>query len=203
MRKMAMIVGMLLVSTTCVFAMPERTQKTDMGFQIGGLSPSAAHIDTGVYYGLNAAYGINDWFAVGVEGGYEDTKTRFTIGTNEHNPGLSYIPLFADLIVRHSMVEYGAVPYGVLGLGMLFMNDHGTGTLNDSHLKLETDNSFAIKLGAGVDWFINEKWALNFEASYVWAAADAKIVDLTTSDTVDSASLNYWTILGGLKYLFD
>ena len=203
MRKIAMILGVLLVSSTCAFAMPDRTEKTDIGFHIGGLLPDSTRMDSGVYYGGSASYGVNDWFAVGVESGFEDARTNFQIGTTEHQAHISHIPLFLDLIFRYTKTEYDYVPYGVLGLGMLFTDIHGTGTLRDANLKLNVDNSFAIKLGAGVDWFVNDKWILNFEASYVWADANAQIKDLSTGNTFDSINMDYWAIEGGLKYLFD
>ncbi len=198
-----MILGMLLVSSSCIFAMPDRTGKTDVGFHIGGLLPDSNHMDSNAYYEGSVAYGVKDWFAIGAEIGYEDAGTSFRIGATDHNAKISRIPLFVDLIFRYTKNDFNYVPYGVVGLGMLYTDIHGTGTLNSANLKLDVDNSFAAKFGLGVDWFINDHWILNFEASYIWAAADAKIKNLSSGNTVDSASMDYWTIGAGAKYLFD
>ena len=204
MQKFFLMILMILVSAMSVSAAEDRTGKTDLNFQIGGLLSTNSHSDNGAYYGGRVTYNFKDWFAVGLEGGYSDTTTRFTIDPTEYRSHISYIPLFFDLMFKYTQnQDYNYVPYGVLGLGMLFTDVHGTGTLNDSNFKMDINNSFAIKLGAGIDWFVNSNWALNFEASYVWAAADANLVNLTSGTAVDSASMDYWTLLGGLKYLFD
>ena len=204
MRKMAMVMGMLLMSSTCVFAIPDRAGKVDVGFNIGGLLPDSGSLDDGVYYGGSVAYGVNDWFAVGIEGGYGDAGTSFVIGRATHNAKISRIPLFMDLIFRcNKFTDSNFIPYGVVGLGALFTDAHGFGTLTSANLKLDVDNSFAAKFGLGVDWFVNDRWVLNVEASYVWAAADANIKDLSGGGTVDSANMDYWMIGAGAKYLFD
>ncbi len=193
-----------MISSSCVFAMPDRVGKTDAGFMIGGLLTNTDKLGSAAYYGGTAAYGVNDWFAVGVEGGYADSTTNFTIGRTTHEGKISRIPLFLDLIFRYTkMQDYNYVPYGVLGLGAVFTDIHGTGTFQTANLKLNADNSFAIKMGGGVDWFMNDKWALNFEASYVWVDSDATVLSLANGSTVDSTNLDYWTLTGGIKYLFD
>ncbi len=204
MRTAAMIVGALLVSSTFALAMPDRTEKTDIGFQIGGLIPDSNQMNSEMYIGGSASYGITDWFALGIETGYGDARNKFAVGPTQYNTHLSHIPLFFDMIFRYTkMTDYNVVPYGVFGLGGVFFDVHGQGTLNDANLKLDVSNSFAIKLGAGADWFFNENWALNFEASYVWVDDDAKIRDLGTGNAVDTAGLDYWTVEGAIKYVFD
>ena len=204
MRKIAMAMGILLMSSTCVFAMPDRTGKTDVGFQVGGLLPSNGSLNDGVYYGGSVAYGVTDWFALGVETGYEDSQTHFVVGSTTHNAKISRIPLFVDLIFKYTKTaDYNYIPYGVIGLGGLFTDIHGIGTLTSANLKLDVDNSIAVKFGLGVDWLINDHWMLNFEASYVWVDADAKVINLSGGSTVDSANMDYWMIGGGAKYLFD
>ena len=203
MRKIAMMAGMLMISSTCVFAMPDRVGKADAGFNVGGLVSDSGTLDAAAYYGLSVSYGINDWFAIGAESGYGDSRTNFTVGGTEHEAPLSRIPLFADLIFRYPRPENNYAPYGVIGLGVLFTSIHGTGTLSDSRFKLDVDNSFAAKFGAGVDWAVNDQWMLNVEASYVWVGTDARIRSLGTASTVDSGGLNYWMFTGGAKYLFN
>ena len=204
MRKIALIAGMLIASYGCAFAMPDRTGKTDVGFQIGGLLQGTEKLDSALYLGGSAAYGVNEWFAVGLEGGYSDQSTSIPLSGTEQQGKIGRIPLFLDLILRYTkMPDVNYVPYGVLGLGALFTDVHGTGTFQSSNLKLDVDNSFAIKMGAGVDWFINEKWALGLEASYVWVDSDANVISLSNGRTIDSTNLDYWTLTGGVKYLFD
>ena len=196
--------GILFMSSTCVFAMSDRAGKVDVGFEIGGLLADSGSLDDGAYFGGSVAYGVNDWFALGVEGGYEDAGTNFVIGSTTHDAKISRIPLFVDLIFRcNRFTDSNFIPYGVVGLGALFTDVHGFGTLTSANLKLDVDNSFAAKFGLGVDWFINDRWILNFEASYVWASGDANVKNLSNGETVDSANMDYWMIGGGAKYLFD
>ena len=198
-----MAVGILMFSSTCVFAVSDRVGKFDAGFHVGGLVSDSGKVNAAAYYGGSVAYGVSDWFAVGVESGYGDSRTSFNIGGADHKALVSRIPLFVDLIFRYTKMEHDYVPYGVLGLGGLFTNIHGTGTLLSSNLKLDIDNSFAVKIGAGIDWFVTERWMLNFETSYVWADAEANVTNLAGGSTLDSARLDYWMVTGGFKYLFE
>ena len=204
MRKMAMAVGMLMLSSTCVFAMPDRVGKTDMGFQIGGLLPASGSIDDAAHFGGSLSYGVNDWFAMGIEGGYSDSRTSFNIGDSVRQAHITRVPFFFDLIARYTKLsDYNYVPYGVLGLGAVFGDTRAQGAFASSGLELNVSDAFAIKIGAGVDWFMTDQWILNLEASYVWVNEDAKVTRLSDGAEVDSADSSYWMIGGGAKYLFE
>ena len=203
MRTIVVVLAVFFISSTSAFAMSDRVGKMDAGFQIGGLLATDDNVDAGAYYGATFSYGIYPWFAIGVEGGCEDSKTNFSAGSTTYEAGLSRIPLFFDLIFRYGKPENDFVPYSVLGLGGVFTSVHGAGTLNTDNKKLEADSSFAAKFGLGLDWKVSDHWMLNVEGSYVWAAEDAEIKDRTSFALVDSANLDYWTITGGAKYLFD
>ncbi len=195
--------AMLLVSSACAFATPDRTGKTDLGLQVGGLLPIARSLDNGPYYQARVSYSIKDWVAVGVEAGYENAPARFVTGATEVHTHINHVPVFADIILRATQMENtNVVPYGVLGVGELFSTARGIADFTDANLKLNIDNSFAFKLGAGVEWFKDDQWAVTLEGSYVWAASDAKLVNMKGVE-IDSASMNYWTLVGGIKYLFD
>ena len=207
MRKMALAAGLLLLSSASAFAlaeMPDRTGKLDAGFHVGGLLPDSSNLNSAVYYGGTVAYGVTDYFAVGMEGGYGDSRTSFNVNGVSHNAHITRIPLFLDLIYRYTKKqENGYVPYGVLGLGALFSDIHGTGTLLSANQKLDMDNSFACKLGLGVDWYISNQWMLNLDLGYILVDGEAKVKNLANNNTLDSADMNYWMITGGAKYLFD
>ena len=203
MRKMAMLVGILMLSSSCVFAMPDRVGKVDAGFQVGGLLPDGNAQDAAVYYGGSMSYGVYDWLGVGIEGGYADTTTDFNIGGSNREGHINRVPFFVDLIFRYTKPEYEYAPYAVLGLGGLFADTSGTGTFTNGGLKLDVENSFAMKFGVGVDWFLNDKWMANLEASYVWVDEEAKVTRLSNGTLVDSSDMSYWQVGGGFKYLFE
>ena len=199
MRKIAMVVGMLMISSSCVFAMPDRVGKVDAGFNVGGLLSSEKELDSSVYLGGSVSYGFTDWFALGVEGGWGDSDANFVNGGSGK---VTRVPLFMDMIFRYTKSEYNYVPYGLIGIGALFTSQHGTGTLNSLNLRMDAPDTFAMKFGLGVDWFVNDKWVVNAEAAYIWASDDVELLN-SRGISIDSADLDYWTITGGVKYLFD
>jgi opacity protein-like surface antigen len=166
----------------------DRTYRWDAGLNLSGAVAGDEGIDDGVFIGGNVSYGFQPWFALGLEAGYQDTSTE--------NDDLSAVPIFVDGIFRFPNHQMNApiVPYGVVGVGAIIWDYEGTDEI--SQLDDNIDSSFAVKGGAGVDWFLNPNWALNLEIAYVYADDDIELTRTTRSD------LDYWTVGGGIKYIF-
>ena len=192
MFKKAVLVGLAqLLVAGAVYAAPDRVGAVDVGVNI-----SAGFMDdsnTAAYFGGNMSYGITNWSAVGVSLGYQSFGSDLNVGD------LNAVPLMFDIYLRNQSADRAYVPYAVLGLGAIFWNFDEEGLAAGSSVDIDT--SFGVKLGGGVDWFINDKWALNFEASYTFADADTTV--RTANGSVSATSdADYWNVGGGLKYLF-
>src|SRR3989338_3368105 len=105
MRKVALVWAILIFSTTTVFAAWDRAGQTDLGFQIGALMPTGDKIDTAAQFGGTVSFGVNEWFAVGLELGYADSSTDFTVNGIDSEANIKRIPLFFDMIARYNDLE--------------------------------------------------------------------------------------------------
>ena len=161
-----------------------RAGRTDVGFNVAGVFSDENDLDDSVFLTGSVAHGLNEWLALGFEVGWAER--------NLSDDDLTAIPLLVDLIVRVPN-ESAVVPYGVGGVGAIVwdVEDDDLDDLED------IDASFAAKLGGGIDWFLNERWIVNVEAAYVFTDED---IEITSGSR--SVELDYWTVGGGLKYLF-
>ncbi len=195
MFKKAVVLGLAqFLIIGAAFAAPDRVGKTDIGFNLSGAIPTDSDVDSALYVGGSLAYGVSDWLALGVEAGWA--------GFGESDLGINIdedaFPVFGDIILRVP-TQSEAKPYAVVGLGAIFWDVSS----NLANVTFDIETSFAAKFGAGVDWFMNDHWALNLEASYVASSADATATNTTTGASLStSGDTNYWMVGGGLKYLF-
>jgi opacity protein-like surface antigen len=186
----------LAMTSTAYAAAPDRVQHLEIGVLAGGAFNDASE-DTG-YVQANVAYGITPWIAIGVEGGWQESDTDLApLGGSSEELGIGLV--LADIIVRipnHPFHEQ-LVPYFVLGLGAgdaYVTNDSGTSNVRNGDDV--DDMGFAWKLGGGLDWFINDNWAIYGEVAYVDVDADLP------GTSVGSDSIDFWTVGAGLKFVF-
>lgn len=201
----------LLAAGQIAYAAPDRVGKIDVGINVSGAIPTDAEADGGVAVGGDMAYGVNKWFAVGFSAGWQGTKLKsvtdgvVTIAGTDVNG----VPIFGELILRLPIENQQFVPYGLVGLGTVIWSvDDTTATdgIHTAKVGVKANNAFAVKLGGGFDWFLNNNWILNFDAAYVFDRAD--VTGTVTSGGLSASAtehqkLDYWTIGGGVKYLFD
>jgi outer membrane protein W len=205
-KRVGIFVLLALTTATVAFAAPDRTGRWDAGVNLAAAIPSDSDTDTALQVGGNLAYGVNEWFAVGFSGGWQQhdvdgtTSGAIVVSGTE----VTGVPLFLDLIARVPTGAETFQPYGVLGLGAVLWDiDDATARSGATTLAVETDvdTEFSTKVGGGVDWFLNERWIINAEAAYVFSSPEARVTVLGTSVT-DDIDLDYWTVGGGIKYLF-
>ena len=173
----------LMMGASAYATAPDRVGHVEMGILGGGAFNDKAD-DTGYIQG-NIDYGVTPWIALGVEGGWQEANLSAT-----EDQGAAQ--MMFDIILRipnHPFHEQ-LVPYGVLGLGAVW------GYVDDNNNNDSDDSGFGWKLGAGLDWFINDNWAINFEFAYFGSD-----VDLPRSSAGNDAS-DFWTLGAGLKYIF-
>lgn len=185
-----------MVTTT---SMPEanydRTARLDLGVYLADHASDTSSIDDSFWIGGNLSYGILPWLAIGADGGW----TRAGTSSANNNVDLDVSEAMGDFIFRVPSGVYGwnerLIPYGVVGLGAIWTNTRkgNTGVLTNRH-----GSAFGWKLGGGADWFLNEHWALNFEADYYSAEDDVPVSNVPGQDK----QISFWTIGGGLKFVF-
>lgn len=191
-----------LLFTTASYAAPQRTTYNDRGFtaqapdRVGqwdfGVFADFAFNgdsdDTG-FFGASAAYGVTPWIALGLEAGWQESEL-----SQDPDSDLGLVPIMADIIVRFPNTHQTIVPYGVLGLGVIgayVADDNGVSPSNDGD---DVDDiSFGWKIGIGADWFVNDKWIVNFEWAYYNSDPDLQRFD---------ADVDFWTLGAGLKYVY-
>ena len=198
------LAALCVTSTTWASPAPDREGVADVGLHIWGILPSDSAIDTNVYVGGSVAYGINPNWALGLESGYFQTNADLNIAVANVSGDigdLQGVPLFFDIIYRHTASGGPVTPYTVLGLGAVFWRFDENTTVREANSGVDADPSFAAKLGLGVDWFLTDNVIFNFEGSYVWTPEEIT-TDNNTGTTVDKSDLNYFTLGGGIKYAF-
>jgi outer membrane protein W len=103
------------------------------------------------------------------------------------------------------------VPYASLGGGYYFLNLEEKSELRvfwlsqNVAIDLEIDDAFFVTVGGGVDIFVTDHIALNFDAKYSWAQADIDETRITggTSQTLGGTmNLNGAFVGAGFKFFF-
>ena len=205
-RSLLLIVFLGLLTTASnafAVAAPERLQKIDIGFDISGAITTDSELSSAAYVGFNAAYGVKDWLAIGVSLGRTQFSQNETIAGSVTIPGpdISAYPLFVDFIFKKEFEDKPYVPYAVLGLGTIFWKTKDVFGANNLQYESSIDTSLALKMGAGVDWFLDDHWALNLNFDYILTNSTAALTNGTIS-TREDINLDYWNLGGGVKYLF-
>ncbi|MDI6798190.1 MAG: OmpW family outer membrane protein [Desulfatibacillaceae bacterium] len=114
------------------------------------------------------------------------TQIPLTLTGRLHYPGESFAPY----------IGFGCGYYfNSLDLDAVFQATMPAGTSQD------IDNSFGWHLGAGIEYFFDDNWALNVDYKYVWNESDVETT--TAAGTIkDKVEMNGSVIGLGFKYLF-
>ena len=196
-----------LLASPLVYAAPDRVGKADVGINVSGAFPSDSESSGGAQVTGSMSYGVNSWAALGFSVGWVGTSidSATSSGITIEEADVSGIPIFGEIIIRVPN-NSPVVPYGVFGLGTVIWDVDDTTATGGFNIETDVDSALAVKLGGGIDWFINENWIANLEAAYVFSNPDG---DVTVSGggasvTVPGEDLDfdYWTVGGGLKFVF-
>jgi outer membrane protein len=88
-------------------------------------------------------------------------------------------------------------PYVGVGVNYtIFFDQSTTGALDGADLDL--DNSLGLAGQAGVDWFINDNWLINFDVRYISIETDAKV----NGDKLGTVDINPWIVGLNAGYKF-
>lgn len=205
MKKFFLFLLCFFASAASADAAPERVGHWEAGALFSAAIPSDDELESAFQVSGNLAYNVNEWFAVGFSGGFQehtvDAETIGAVTISEYD--VTGVPLFLDLITRMPAQEKFQA-YGVLGLGtVLWEIDSVTARSGAAAVTATSDveTEFAAKVGGGVDWFINNNWMINIEAAYVFSNPEASVTVTGISGTED-VELDYWTVGAGLKFVF-
>jgi hypothetical protein len=206
-KKAAVLIAVLALMSASAYAAPDRTGKVDIGVDVAAAIATDSDTNAGVYVGGNLSYGFNEWFAGGVSfGGHvADIDDVTSSGVTIFGPDVSEFSIFGDMILRVPVGDSPVQPYGVVGLGAIFWNIDDTTSSNGVTVTTDIDTAFGVKVGGGVDWFVNDHWIVNFNGAYVFNDADGTATASAggaTASVTEKFDLDYWTVGGGLKYLF-
>ena len=159
-------------------------------------------------YGIVARLEQPVWreFSVAAEFDYHARQKFPSINDSKGSFGSLYgYGLMGNVIFR-PLVNWKFSPYFIAGAGYFWWDFKENPFLQDNHVTVDVDPSIAFKTGLGFDFWLNDKWALNFEASYF----NTKIDKLATDDNGTEWNIlgdelignEQWNIGAGLKYKF-
>jgi opacity protein-like surface antigen len=167
--------------------------------------------------GLNLSarlgYDLNKYFGVELESGWSvfdfqtdegAVKSRLGVANITDAGSLHVVPLLFNVTAKYPMQQF--VPYAVGGTGVFFYEFENSNQMKNTNAKLDIDSAaFGFKLGGGLDYYLTENLALNFESGF-WFVNDPDLVIKDTSSAEDilsnKADVDTWYVGGGLKYKF-
>jgi len=176
-------------------------ERINLGLNCSAIIPTEDDSEVGIFAGGLLSYDILKYLAVGIEGGYAGYDIEYEdikFGT------LNSWPLLGDVILKAPMdvEDFTFTPYGVFGAGVLFSSFDESSILEAIGINIDTDTAFLMKFGSGIDFYVNDNLALNFEFSYY-------VVDIETdaqwggqSFATDEVEADAWLIGGGGKIRF-
>ncbi len=194
----------LLLLCANATAGPDRNQRWDAAFSLSMIDARSSNIGESLYLSGGVSYGLNEILALGVSGAYSSISFKANPPTGVvEGPDLAVTPVFGDIILRVPTGDQPFTPYAIFGLGAMISHPTGTGVLLDKNTNVKSEDSFASKIGGGLDWQVNPNWIYNFEIGVVLTGARLLVTNASTGGQIESNDLDFWYIGGGIKYLFD
>ncbi len=191
---------LFLSGANFVFAREVENGKWEVSLQSGGVFPKDDDIDSTLYIGGRAIQEFNKYLGVGVESGWMSWEDS-TNGV--HYGDIRAFPLLADVVLKYPIpaTENTVVPYAIAGVGVVFWDYDEDDILTRNGITVDSDTTFAARLGGGIDYFVNDQWAVFVEGSYLFSEyeADIKAAGLVIAGTVDTDAA---FVTGGIKYRF-
>jgi len=185
MKKADKIIGVLtVVIAGLTLLRPLFAQETEnrwaLGYRYGYVDVDDADFKShGNSHNLNLTYILSDYLAFEFEGGYFKVKSK--AGTK-----VEVFSLHGNFQLRTNIS--GFIPYLVGGLGTQY---YDYGTLGSGDRK-DKKYSFSYKAGTGIEYFLDDNWAVNLEVAYIYGNTGGNA-------TLDVYS---WRYGGGIKYYF-
>jgi opacity protein-like surface antigen len=173
-----------------------------LGLNAGVAIPTQDFTD-GVESGVGAAVGgevfyhLNRHFTFGLDLDYEFHGARLSGATKDFGTlnTFSLLPF-----VEYHIVEIRHFsPYLSLGLGLNLNSFSLDSSFNGSGVTASVSNSFALRIGAGLDYFLSDHFALN--TAFLWKLNSSTLKTNTSFGSPDFNASSFG-LLFGAKYFF-
>lgn len=204
-RTLVLLVIVFAATILCQSAWAFSAQDEAKGFNFSvntsAVMPTEDGAETGIYVNGLLSYDVVEYFAIGIESGYMQYDFEEQ-GTDLGS--LRGLPLLADFIVKNNFEadNFTIVPYGIVGVGALFSDFDESSIVEDADVSVDTETAFLMKFGGGLDFYLTDMLALNFEASYTMTDIDASAAWKGQTYATDTLNGNSWLVGGGVKLRF-
>ncbi len=153
--------------------------------------------DAGPLVSGTISYGLHKNFSAGLNVEWEKHSTDLSfLGLDIGVGDTQTISIMPFVEARAPMGSF--VPYGTLGIGVninSFDEDAILAPVED-----KPDNTFALKVGAGADYFFSEEFALNGEFGWKLNKGDATITDPCCPDETGDFNTSAFSFIAGIRY---
>lgn len=186
------------------------------GMPARGLTDIEIKGKDGWFFDITLDKQVNNYVAIGIETGHYTYDMDFAVtpvansGVQGDLGSMDILPVVGRVRLQYpiedyaefSELKYRLAPYLSAGIGGMFTNFDPSGYATSSGYSFITDSSaLAGKYGMGLDFYINENFAFNFEGSYMDMDVKTVLTNEGIANTEDMHQ-NSWLIGGGLKYSF-
>jgi outer membrane protein len=161
--------------------------------------------DDAVMLGANLTYYIHRYFSFELSGDYAKTDVELKAFSVSENIGeMKQIPIILNARF-HFSTNQKISPYLSGGIGY-YINDFDLSDSLSSVLppgyELDLEDSIGFNLGGGIQFLLNEHFALDLDLKYIWNNTDieAKAPGYSTEEI--SVDLDNFYVGVGLKYFF-
>lgn len=188
--KKFLTVAMMFLTLGIAYADNGESMTTLHGFYIApeldAFIPTNDDIDTTVFVGGKVGYQWNEWVALEIEPGWANSDFSGDIGD------VTTIPLLFNARLTPWPGVYMVDPYLFGGVGV------GFNSIDLAIPGVEIDNSFALQIGGGAEYHINESLSAFLDLRWMFNEPDVNI-ELNGEDSVD---LSAFVIGGGVIWRF-
>lgn len=167
--------------------------------------------DDGGHTTINGSPTADDAFVPEVDFTYfftEHVAAELIVATSPHDLGLDDSDS-GDLDLGDTMIlpptltlQYHFTPDNTfspyIGAGINYTLTYGEDSGNDT-TKISADNGVGYALQAGMDYWLDDHWGLNFDVKKVWVDVDASINSGAITGNVE---LDPWIVGAGVSYRF-
>jgi len=202
----------ILIACIAVFFIGQTALAQDFDGRLGiganvsymGISDSgegdSLKFDGAPLVGFNLTHYFNRFISFEVAVGYSqlDDETNATGATLNLGELKQYPVYFSGRL--HLPIDSGAIsPYAGAGVGYYFNDFDTSQAIALAGAIIDTDNSFAFHLNAGIEFFIGNHFALNLDLKYIWNEADG---DFTMANVAAMNDLDLNSFIGGISLKF-
>ncbi len=188
------VTALLLVFSQIGFAQ-DMEGKFGVGARAAWVNYTHEDFDSDFMYGANLTYFVHRYISFELSVDYIESdldSLDITIGELEQVPIL--------LTARtHLSTNPKVNPYLGIGLGY-YLNDFDLSD-SPSGVKVDPDDTFGFHINAGVEYFVNEHFALNLDFKYIWNDVDFIFKDSGTRWKTEFDLDTFYTGVG-IKYYF-